>query len=60
MKYRLILFRYELYSMEELDVRLKSLDEEENDQIQLIKNQYKLAKDYIQERLRNHEEAKTE
>ena len=45
--------------MEELEIRLQSLAEEEHEQIQMIKNQYKLAKDFIQERLRNHEEAKT-
>jgi len=40
-----------------LEIRLKSLDEEEEEQIQLIKNQYQKAKAAIQELLSIEEAA---
>ncbi len=48
--------RYSHLSVDELELRLKSLDEEEMERIQQIETQYQSAKAYIQELL-SHEES---
>ena len=51
--------RFSLLSIEELELRLKSLDEEEMERVQQIENQYQSAKAYIQELLSHQESVKT-
>lgn len=46
--------------MDELEFRLKGLEEEELERVQLIESKYQLAKAYIQELLHIHEQEKSE